>query len=428
QVPSFTLDAMAFEAGQYVEIVDTSPSSTFQAAVLKIASVDATHRLLTLQGLPANAPLPETPALRRVVSYLTQPDYPAPAAAKLEPGRYQAYLDVWERHVCSAEDDSIREVALGGPDTASRAKVVWQVKLTSPCENEARGGCCDPQELRRRLEPPGRPRLKARARVDAAATDPCIIAPDARYRGPENQLYRVEIHTSGAVGDAVPPTFKWSRENGSVVFPIVSGGGTKVLVLETLGRDDRFGLREGDWVEVENDDAAQQNLARPLLQVMAIDRTSMSVTLSGAADGIGDDQAKHPLLRRWDQQQGDPTDNGLDLGADGAALIVEDGNDNWLNLEDGVQIQFQPAADSAAPNQYRTGDYWLIPARTATGDVEWPSEADAQGNAVPLALPPDGVVHHYAPLGLLTVDANGDVAVTSLCAKRFDPLARLPTT
>jgi hypothetical protein len=99
----------------------------------------------------------------------------------------------------------------------------------------------------------------------------------------------------------------------------------------------------------------------------------------------------------------------------------------WLTLEDGVQIRFEPPRQGQPPNQYRTGDYWLIPARTATGDVEWPSETDAQGNGVPLALPPDGVVHHYAPLGVLTVDANGDVAETSLCTKRFDPRAKLPT-
>src|SRR6266404_5787372 len=39
------------------------------------------------------------------------------------------YLDVWERHITALEDDDIREVALGGPDTAARAKVVWQVKI-----------------------------------------------------------------------------------------------------------------------------------------------------------------------------------------------------------------------------------------------------------------------------------------------------------
>ena len=31
--------------------------------------------------------------------------------------RYWVYLDVWERHITAIEDDSIRETALGGPDT-----------------------------------------------------------------------------------------------------------------------------------------------------------------------------------------------------------------------------------------------------------------------------------------------------------------------
>ena len=65
----------------------------------------------------------------------------------------------------------------------------------------------------------------------------------------------------------------------------------------------------------------------------------------------------------------------------------------------------------------RTGDYWLIPARTATGDVEWPTETDkdSQGNLtiVPLAKPPDGIKHHYAPVAVITVDNNGVAAVTT---------------
>lgn len=54
-------------------------------------------------------------------------------------------------------------------------------------------------------------------REDTDLSDPCITPPDARYRGAENQLYRVEIHRGS---DAEPATFKWSRDNGTVVFII----------------------------------------------------------------------------------------------------------------------------------------------------------------------------------------------------------------
>jgi hypothetical protein len=84
-------------------------------------------------------------------------------------------------------------------------------------------------------------------------------------------------------------------------------------------------------------------------------------------------------------------------------------------LEDGVWIQFpQPAADQAA-NQYRTGDYWLIPARTSTGNVEWPQTQDSQGNSIAAAVQPHGVAHKYAPLAIVTVDASGTTSLESDC-------------
>ena len=64
----------------------------------------------------------------------------------------------------------------------------------------------------------------------------------------------------------------------------------------------------------------------------------------------------------------------------------------WLDLEDGIQIQFQAGV-------YRAGDYWLIPARTATGDVEWPAMPTDPDK--PDAVLPHGVRHHFAPLAYL---------------------------
>lgn len=70
---------------------------------------------------------------------------------------------------------------------------------------------------------------------------------------PGNQLYRVEVHevatatdANGQVVQSAP--FKWSRENGSVVFPLVSLAGTTAVVA-SLGRDQCSQLKPGDWVE-----------------------------------------------------------------------------------------------------------------------------------------------------------------------------------
>ena len=50
-------------------------------------------------------------------------------ALAYESGLYLAYLDVSERHITELDDPEIKESALDGPDTATRNKLIWQVKL-----------------------------------------------------------------------------------------------------------------------------------------------------------------------------------------------------------------------------------------------------------------------------------------------------------
>ncbi|HET8629678.1 MAG TPA: DUF6519 domain-containing protein [Thermomicrobiales bacterium] len=346
------------------------------------------------------------------------PDLPAPP--------FLVYLDVWERTITAAEDDTIREVALGGADTAARAKVVWQAKVTDTKPAGVADFPADPAAAERdwaqwveQWQPRARGQLRARAGQAAGAELAAgVVPPDARYRGVENQLYRVEVHTGGpawsdaADGAAVRPgaTFKWSRENGAVVFPIRMLAGADDDQLATLAypwRDDRSGLRADDWVEILDDDTVLGGRPGRLARVIAVEREGPRVRLrvpAGADElpAYTEDSSKHPLLRRWDYRAGDSNRGGLTLAADGAATIVEgQGDHGWLALEDGIQIQFQDAGVT-----YRTGDYWLIPARTATGGVEWPGAPDR-----PEPREPRGVEHHYAPLAtILRQDGKLQVA------------------
>lgn len=335
-----------------------------------------------------------------LITYLTQPDYPSPPELPALP--FLVYLDVWERHITHIEDPEIREVALGGPDTATRSKIVWQVKVQENVE-----ACPGPEQWREWVnlwQPENRGMLRAGVKTfEVESTEPCNVSPESKYRGAENQLYRVEIQTGGPAGEA---TFKWSRENGSVVFPILNlqidaTANLTTVLLAHLGRDDRFTLQEGDWVEISDDALALAGVAASLLKIIAVDRLQMQVTLAGVPNVVcGQDPVLHPLLRRWDHKELDPTLGYPKLAGDGA-LVVEEGN--WLLLEDGIQVSFV-APPTGEATTYRTGDYWLIPARTATGDVEWPGEPDA-----PEALPPLGVEHHYAPLAVLFAGKDGGI-------------------
>jgi hypothetical protein len=167
------------------------------------------------------------------------------------------------------------------------------------------------------------------------------------------------------------PTFKWSRENGSVTFAIESmtvTGSETVVRLAARGRDENLDIAAGDWVEIIDDDAVLEKRAGQLFKYKEEGDDPNEIRLEGQVGStIARDPARHPLLRRWEQKP---------LGAPGA-LPIEQGK--WIGLEDGVQIWFEPGG------KYRPGDYWMIPARTITGDVEWPRNDDGEPQARPPA-------------------------------------------
>ncbi|MCZ0973285.1 DUF6519 domain-containing protein [Streptomyces albulus] len=319
-----------------------------------------------------------------------------------------------ERLVTAAEDPALREVALGAalPDTAARTKVVWQV-LPLPASALGLDGDNPPADdirtaFGRWAQQAAAPacRLAAQQSARPRRRRPRLVAPEARYRGPENQLYRVEVHDGGAAKDA---TFKWSRENGSVTFAIDDLDGTWAE-LASLGGDDALSLQVGDLVECVDTGYASRGEAAPLLRVEEVDLPGRRVRLSDEpAPGVGRRPELHPFLRRWDHQEG-----GRKTVRRGdrpgrlrhGAVPVEEGG--WLPLEDGVEVYFE------AGGTYRTGDFWLALARTATGGVEWPTDPARR----PLLQHPLGVVVHHAPLAWV----HGEQAVPDL-RLAFRPLA-----
>jgi hypothetical protein len=363
-------------------------------------------------------------------TYLTQPDGcidPDLDGLPAE-GGYLVYLRVWERSVTAIQDPGIREVALGihGPDTTARAKVVWQIAIY-PAAGDASAQDTEKawQAWYQGLyQPAGTMRAQAKQPHDAEL-DICSVAPQAQYRGRENQHYRVEILVSGQAvqqsqqvstrpgrGKGNQPSvvaqYVFSRENGSVDFAVKTLAGAEVT-LTSLGRDLPSSLEIGDYVEIADDASASRvadevptGPARSLFQVTAIDALNCVVTLdrnpSGDIGTTGSNPALHPLLRRWD-------------GA-GAADVTEG---TWLDLEDGVQVLFPGSGNAKQPARYRTGDYWLIPARTALGDVVWPKD-----DSGPQALPPAGISYYYAPLAF--VPADRAVAIVDL-RQTFSPIA-----
>lgn len=317
--------------------------------------------------------------LDRPILYSEQPGYPFEDEATLEVIAGQAftlYLEVWETAVNHLQDARLREAALGGADTCVRARIVWQVRAWMP----------DGIRLPPFDDAPPPPALRARARRDIATDSPCSVAPEARYRGVENHLYRVEVHAVGKDG----VTFKWSRDNGSVAFPLLAlAGGTALL--GDVGRDDATCLAPNAWVEITDDRHLLGGRPGPLALIVDVGRDAMEAALAWpdgavAADYDADEASlRHSILRRWDHA-------GRRDG-DGALAVIEDTTSpehGWIPLENGIEVKFDSGSDWA---RYTVGDYWLFPARVATGDVDWPRAA-----AGPLPRPPDGPQRRFAAI------------------------------
>lgn len=350
-------------------------------------------------------------------------------------GVFLLYLDIWERFVTSLEDPTLKEVALGGADTAGRTKLTWQVRI-HPTPLQGQSDSCSAfnpawTPILNRLQPKNRGLLKARAKASegSAEEDVCITSPEARYRGVENQLYRVEVHRGGPAVDSiddnldVAATFKWSRNNATVVAALKEKHGDRLIVSGLRDRSRWF--KAGDWVEIIHDALEFNGLPGTLVRLAGVDGEVLTIdpyTTSGTVFEPGDMFENLPLknlkVRGWDHSQPEE-----DLLIDGAIPIVEE---DLIELEDGVQIFFQRTNPAA---EYRTGDYWLIPARVATGDVEWPQQRVPDPNDAtrtieePRAVPPHGVKHHFAPLAAVTLDGTGVTQIVDLRHK-FVPLGR----
>jgi hypothetical protein len=311
---------------------------------------------------------------------------------------FVVHLIVWEQSVGAIQAPGLLDPALGPgiPDTSRRSQVRWRPAAARHLPgSEDDLTPLEPAEIIRAFheydaDPRRRPTLGARAHSGSDSEAGPSTAPVARgYRGVENQLYRVEVHRGG---DEEAATFKWSRDNGSVEFGLdalsEAADGLRTVTLQRIWTDARQGLEVGDWVELVDDDWAPLGTPAPLMQVQGVSLATRQVTLQDADASRSFDRQLHPLLRRWDQQP--------DSQAPGHGISLKQADRSWFELEDGVQVQFE-----ASGAIYERGDFWLIPARTATAGVLWPESSDPD-HPGPHALPPHGPMRYLTPLALVS--------------------------
>lgn len=367
-VTSVASDGVPFAVGQWIDAVTTS---TTRAQVTAINNAE-----LSLGALVAGAAVGDRLTVIPVTSLRHQPDrlqfdpFAAGSPFLVAAGAHRVELDVWDRHISPVEVPSIREIALGDAESSTRIRTVWQVRL-APAGAVGAGSCAlDP--------PPTRGTLAASTAPGLASDEPCVLPDEAGYRGLENQLYRVEVHSASSTHVVL----KWSRDNASTASRILGLGST--LLLEDMGRDAERGFATGAFVEVTDDFLDGEQLPSDLIAVVGTpDPSERTLTLTTAPTRA--QLNRNARARRWD---GVIT---IDPTSPTAGTPVA--------LERGVQVTLGPGA-------LQPGDYWLIPGRTSNsaggGTLIWPTD----DSGAPLAVPPEGITHRRASLAIADADAT----------------------
>jgi hypothetical protein len=268
------------------------------------------------------------------------------------------YLDVWTEDVTFVEDPAIRDVALGGPDTATRRRVRQQVRV-------AQGGATP---------------------VGDGIGDG-TLATEGLYTGVANRLFRVEIDKAGDIGTA---TFRWSADNASTlarVIETVPPGSREVVV------EDAAAFHVGDLVLLRKEHGAEEHVVDFVLgnRIGLVDPTGDQLALLPAATSVADFTtfalADRPSLQRWDAF-------GVAVEPDPADATVS----KAIDLDEGVQVRFGGRA-------MVRGDVWTFTTRYLAGDEATGVDPVARIEQLDFRRA-RGVAHRYAHLATITRDGD----------------------
>ena len=401
-------------------------------------------------------------------------DWPLPA------GRHAIVLESWRRLITALDDPSIREVALGGPTTSSRERVVWQVgrgarrRRTGSAPTSCPTGCRPPASW---------PRAPSRTQV---LTSPCLVPPQAGFTGLENQFYRVEIFDSGPAYDldAAPDTVDvtafpaGNQVTVSALGPLAVGDAVEVF-RTTAGPDPlaaTFGVRHrgerhdpnalgqrarpdarggaqaapgrrgvrglpGQRIRGDHDRGHRRGRdhrarLRPGRRSRASPSASWSrsATTGSSSTGRAAGCTRSPTSTRpagsiilrtpaaaldADPTGVHPTRHPKLRRWDGAGAVrFQPDGQGWIHLE--------AATRSASPTAI-TGPATTGPSRparrrstTASGTIEWPDDS-----GTPALQFPFGIVRHRCVLGYVDIDGQGRITELEDCRDLFPPLTSM---
>jgi uncharacterized protein DUF6519 len=406
------------ERAQLVDVVGPSgtPDDGYRVDVAGSGDLTIRHGTMYVGG--------ERMTLDADLDYADQPDWVDNAGDPLwtEPAAPDGEEAVWlylrEQEVGAVEDPALLDVALGGPDTSERLRIVQRVVRSATGETSCAGAFGDLEKSwaeQGLTFDPETMRLESEATLQVSfqevATGPTLCEPFAQggYLGAENQLIRVQVESVDGSG---APTLVWGFDNAYFMYRIsdavVHGAaGTTTLTLASAPVDSFHQPATGQAVEVlraaahlTQDTAAADDYVAAATGVVTTCETAYNpdegtVVISTALDA---DTTASPLLflRVWQET----------IPAAAGAVALGD---------TGIQVTL-----ASGSGTFHVGDYWQFAVRPATPAQVSPVYPERILDA---PQPPDGPRLWACPLAVIAW-ADGAGTVTD-CRSHFDDLVTL---
>lgn len=345
------------------------------------------------------------------------------------------YLLASEQEVSAVEDPALADVALGGPDTMQRQRILQHFVRTpggsGDCHDAwgtfvgslgGQGLQFDPASMM--IQPAAR--LKVSFTSPASSPSPCQPVATGGYLGAENQMIRVMVTSVDTKG---MPTIVWGFDDASFLYRVKaasydSTSGNTTLTLASAPVDVYHYPVVGQAVELLRDavqltapdptavpPAPGDYIASPAgfvsVLTSAYDPAQMQLVIKGQPQPLADYQDSTPLLylRVW---------QGTATAPEGQATPLVTVSQTGTTADTGVAVTLTLAPGAST---FHTGDFWRFALRQVAPAIVYPARYLEE------AQPPDGPRTWACPLAVLTW-AGGNATVSS-CVPMFSGLVQL---
>jgi Family of unknown function (DUF6519)/IPT/TIG domain len=345
------------------------------------------------------------------VAYSAQPDWLdhstdprwSPPAVPAGNGYELVYLIASEQEVSAVEDPALADVALGGPDTMGRQRMLQRfIRWPSPSAVgyqawDALVGSLASAGLTFDAESMtlGSATTLQVSFTGTGPAGPCQPTATGGYLGADNQMIRVMVT---GVGPSGAPILVWGYDDASFLYRVQAaaynpGAGTTTVTLASAPPDSYHFPVPGQAVELLRDAArltSADYIASAAGFVSALTAgfspVSMSLSMSGEPPADYLSAATHQLyLRVWQ-----------------AVTAVAPGQPTTLG-DTGVAVTL-----ASSTGTFHVGDFWRFAVRPAQPALVYPDRY------LTTPQPPDGPRTLACPIALLTWDDGAATAASSV--------------